>query len=121
MRILLDTSAYSSFMRGHRGIKKPFNRRTRLLSIRSSWVNCRPGFNLVGIPDQNRKTLKQFLASPRVRVVAMDEETAERSSFTASVGDSGASGRCTACSGLTSRRSFFKPVAQVLVHRVALT
>jgi tRNA(fMet)-specific endonuclease VapC len=78
MRILLDTSAYSSFMRGHQEVKEA------LQSADSISVNpivlgeLQAGFQHDRRSDKNRNGLKQFLASPRVRVVALDEETAER-------------------------------------------
>ena len=132
MRILLDTSAYSSFMRRHQGVKEAIRSAARFLSIRSSWVNCRPGFSMVGTPIRTEKTLKQFLASPRVRVMAMDEETTGRYAVILNalwtVGRPiPTNDRWIAASamqyGLTilTTDAHFKHVAQVLVHHVALT
>lgn len=78
MRILLDASAHSSFMRGHHEVKEV------LQSADSISVNpivlgeLQAGFQHGRHSDNNRNQLKQFLASPRVHVLAMDEETAER-------------------------------------------
>jgi predicted nucleic acid-binding protein len=82
--------------------------------------------------EKNRNTLKQFLASPRVYVVAMDEETAER--YAVIVNALWRIGRPIPTNdlwiaasamqyGLTilTTDSHFKHVAQVLIHHVPLT
>jgi len=77
-RIFLDTSAYSAFKRGHPHIRH---------RIREAWQiqlnpvvlgELRAGFLKGTRLIENLAELAQFLASPRVAVVAMDEETAER-------------------------------------------
>lgn len=78
MQILLDTSAYSSFMRGHQEVKEA------LQSADSISVNpivlgeLQAGFQHGRHSEKNSNALKQFLASPRVQMVAVDEETGER-------------------------------------------
>jgi predicted nucleic acid-binding protein len=75
---MIDTSAYSAFMRGHDGIKEA------LLEADAVAINpvilgeLRAGF-LRGVHRRkNEGELARFLASPRVFVVGIDEETAER-------------------------------------------
>jgi predicted nucleic acid-binding protein len=78
MRLLLDTSAYSWFMRGHQEVSAV------LQSADSVAVNpillgeLRAGFQNGRYVDKNKTTLAEFLSSPRVHVVPIDEETAER-------------------------------------------
>ena len=55
-RVLADTSAYSAFLRGHAGVGSAL----------------READEIRVTPD-----LRRFLASPRVGVVGIDEETAE--------------------------------------------
>lgn len=78
MRIFLDTSAYSTFLRGHQEIKKI------LQQADSIWINAivlgelRAGFIRGRQEQKNKDLLQQFLNSPRVHLAAVDEETAER-------------------------------------------
>jgi tRNA(fMet)-specific endonuclease VapC len=132
MRILLDTSAYSSFMRGHQGVKEAIQSADSISVNPIVLGELQAGFQHGRHSDKNRKTLKQFLASPRVRVVAMDEETAER--YAVILNALWTVGRpiptndlwiaATAMQyGLTilTTDAHFKHVVQVLVHHVALT
>ena len=119
-------------MRGNQEIKEA------LQSADSISVNpivlgeLQAGFQHGRHSDKNKKTLKQFLASPRVQVVAMDEETAER--YAVILNALWAIGRPIPTNdlwiaasamryGLTilTTDAHFKRVAQVLVHYVALT
>lgn len=78
MRIFLDTSAYSAFLRGHQEIKQNIQRAEEI------WVNAivlgelRAGFIRGRQKQKNEDLLNQFLSSPRVHIVSVDEETAER-------------------------------------------
>jgi predicted nucleic acid-binding protein len=77
-RIALDTSAYSAFKRGHPQIRY---RIREALQIQLSTVvlgELRSGFLKGDHPAKNLAELAQFMASPRVEVVQVDEETAER-------------------------------------------
>lgn len=131
MRILLDTSAYSSFMRGHQEVKEV------LQSAGSISVNpivlgeLQAGFQHGRHSEKNRTTLKQFLVSPRVRVVDMDEETAER--YAVILNSLWTIGRPIPTNdlwiaasamqyGLTilTTDAHFTHVAQVLVHYIAI-
>ena len=132
MRILLDTSAYSSFMRGHQGVKEAIQSADSISVNPIVLGELQAGFQHGRHSDKNRKTLKQFLASPRVHVVAMDEETAER--YAVILNALWTVGRPIPTNdiwiaasamqyGLTilTTDAHFKHVAQVLVHHVALT
>jgi predicted nucleic acid-binding protein len=78
MRILLDTSAYSLFMRGHQGVKEALQEADSISVNPIVLGELQAGFQHGRHAEKNKKTLKLFLASPRVHVVGMDEETAER-------------------------------------------
>jgi len=77
-RILLDTSAYSAFMRGDAVVKET------LQTVDAIYLNAvvvgelRVGFMRGRARQKNEERLKQFLASSRVSVVAVDDDTAER-------------------------------------------
>ena len=131
MRILLDTSAYSSFMRGNQDIKEALQSADSIALTPIVLGELQAGFQQGRHSENNRNTLKQFLASPRVHVVAMDEDTAER--YAVIVNGLWEIGRpiptndlwITASAmpyGLTilTTDAQFKHVAQVLVHHVAL-
>jgi len=132
MRIFLDTSAYSAFLRGNHDVKDA------LQSADSISVNpivlgeLQAGFQHGRHAEKNRKALKQFLASPRVHVVTIDEETSER--YAVILNALWTVGRpiptndlwiaATAMQfGLTivTTDAHFKHVAQVLVHHIELS
>ena len=77
-RILLDTSGYSAFMRGDAVVKE------MLQTVDAIYVNAivlgelRVGFLRGRTRQKNEERLRQFLASSRVSIIAVDEETAER-------------------------------------------
>lgn len=77
-RIFLDTSAYSAFKRGHDQIRYRI-REASLIQLNPVVLGeLQAGFLKGTRLPENRAELTQFLASPRVAVVPMDEETAER-------------------------------------------
>lgn len=77
-RIFLDTSAYSAFKRGHPHIQHRI-REASLIQVNPVVLGeLRAGFLKGARLTENLSELAQFLGSPRVMVVAMDEETAER-------------------------------------------
>lgn len=78
MRILLDTSAYSAFMRGRQEIKEALQLADSIAVNPIVLGELQAGFRHGRHSEKNRNTLRQFLSSPRVHVVSMDEETAER-------------------------------------------
>ena len=77
-RVILDTSAYSAFMKGNRDIK--------IALQQSGEINLNPvilgellcGFKRGKYEQKNRKELEEFLTSPRVRLLEIDSETSER-------------------------------------------
>ena len=78
IRILLDTSAYIAFLKGHPEIKQTIQK--------ADEINLNPvvvgellaGFMKGRRAAQNREILKEFMGSPRVRLMEIDEETSER-------------------------------------------
>ncbi|MCP3961549.1 MAG: type II toxin-antitoxin system VapC family toxin [bacterium] len=74
----LDTSAYSAFKRGHDDIRRRIQTASRILVNPVVLGELRAGFLKGTLLDKNLTELSDFLAAPRVRVVAIDEETAER-------------------------------------------
>lgn len=76
--ILLDTSAYSAFMRGHELIKK------RIQESEDIYVNpviigeLKAGFIKGSKKKENIFELDEFMRSPRVSIIAIDEDTSER-------------------------------------------
>ncbi len=77
-RIFLDTSAYSAFKRGHPRILRRVQEATEILLSPVVMGELRAGFLKGTRTETNRKELAEFLASPRVSVVTVDDETAER-------------------------------------------
>lgn len=77
-RILLDTSAYSAFMRGHPGVRLAVQRADEIFLTPVVLGELLAGFARGGRERQHREELQTFLASPRVNVSDLNEETAER-------------------------------------------
>ena len=77
-RLLLDTSAYSAMRRGDRRLLEPIREAAEICL--SAVVVGELVYGFVGgrLEAPNRGQLREFLESDRVRVVAVDEETAER-------------------------------------------
>lgn len=78
MRICLDTSAYSAYFRGHRGVGELIQRAREIFLTPIVVGELLGGFRSGARLAENRALLEQFLASPRARVAAIDVETAER-------------------------------------------
>lgn len=78
MRICLDTSAYSAFKRGHHGVVEALARAERIALPPIVLGELLGGFRAGLRESKNREELERFLASPRVDVVPLDVETAER-------------------------------------------
>jgi tRNA(fMet)-specific endonuclease VapC len=77
-RIFLDTSAYSAFKRGHPQIRHRIREASEILLNPVVLGELRAGYLKGTRLAENLSELAQFLASPRVAVVVVDEETAER-------------------------------------------
>ena len=77
-RIFLDTSAYSAFRRGHLQLQHRVREASEILLNPVVLGELRVGFLKGTRLAENLAGLKQFLASPRVELVPVDEATAER-------------------------------------------
>jgi tRNA(fMet)-specific endonuclease VapC len=77
-RILLDTSAYSAFMRGHDDIRTILQEAEEIAVTPVALGELRAGFARGRHRRKNERELRLFLSSPRVHVVNIDDETAER-------------------------------------------
>lgn len=77
-RVLLDTSAYSAFMRGDEAVKEVLQRVDAIYLNAVVLGELRVGFLRGRAKQKNEERLRQFLASSRVSIVAVDDETAER-------------------------------------------
>lgn len=77
-RVLLDTSGYSAFLRGHPEIKISVRQAEEIYVNPVVLGELRAGFLRGGRLRKNESELGVFLASPRVGVVDVDEETADR-------------------------------------------
>ena len=77
-RLLLDTSAYSAFKRGHEGIQGALQEAEEIYIPSIALGELLAGFRGGTKERANREDLKRFLSSPRVRLLTVDEEAAER-------------------------------------------
>jgi len=77
-RLLLDTSAYSGLLRGHEDIRQCIRQADALYLNPIVLGELRAGFGAGRRAGKNEGYLRRFLASPRVAVLAIDEETSER-------------------------------------------
>ena len=75
---LIDTSAYSAFLRGHEELKLSLQRADRIVLTPIVLGQLSAGFRAGARKNKNQAELRQFLDSPRVDVAAIDAETAER-------------------------------------------
>jgi tRNA(fMet)-specific endonuclease VapC len=78
MRLLLDTSAYSAFMRGHAEILSEIQEADEIFLNPVVVGELIAGFIKGGRRRKNENELRKFLASTRVAVLDVTEETAER-------------------------------------------
>lgn len=77
-RVLVDTSAYSAFMRDHPAVKLAIQRADEILLTPVVLGELLAGFTRGRQRAKNERELQAFLASPRAEVVAVDAETAAR-------------------------------------------
>jgi predicted nucleic acid-binding protein len=77
-RVLLDTSAYSAFMRGHPEIKQAVQEADEISVNPVVLGELLAGFMRGRRRKKNEGELRTFLGSPRVRVLDVNEETAQR-------------------------------------------
>ena len=77
-RIMIDTSGYSAFLRGHPGIKLSIQRADEISLNPVVLGELLAGFMVGKNERRNRSILQDFLSSARVIVLEIDEETSER-------------------------------------------
>ena len=78
MRLLLDTSAYTAFKRGHPAVVELLRAAVFVALNAVVLGELLSGFAAGSREEQNRRELRDFLSSPRVGIVPMGAETAER-------------------------------------------
>ncbi len=76
-RIILDTSAYSAFLKGSQDIKLSLQQAEEIYLNPVILGELMASF-LIWKKEKNRAILQEFLSSPRVRVIEIDDETSER-------------------------------------------
>ena len=74
-RVLVDTSAYSAFFRGHAGVKALFQKIDEIVLSPVVLGELRAGFIAGAHRRKNERELDLFLRSSRVSIVSIDEET----------------------------------------------
>ena len=78
MRLLLDTSAYSAFMRGHEGVRHAIRASEEIFLNPIVIGELTAGFIRGKQRRKNETELQRFFASPRVGLLDVTEATAER-------------------------------------------
>ena len=76
--VLLDTNAYAAFKRGHADAVAVIQHAPEIVLNTVVLGELLGGFSAGSREQQNREELDAFLASPRVRVAAVDALTARR-------------------------------------------
>lgn len=77
-RVLLDTSAYSALMRGDERVVEALREADEVCLIPIVLGELKAGFMAGTRRRANEAILREFLDSPRARVIPLDEETSER-------------------------------------------
>ncbi len=77
-RVMMDTSAYAAFLRGSPGVKEAVQQADGIVLNPVVLGELLAGFMMGRNEKKNRAILRDFLGSPRVVMVEMDEETSER-------------------------------------------
>ena len=77
-KVMLDTSAYSAFLRGNAEVHQALQAAEEIYLNPVVLGELSAGFAPGGREKKNKDILREFLASPRVRIAVIDEETAER-------------------------------------------
>jgi predicted nucleic acid-binding protein len=77
-RVLADTSAYSAFLRGHPGVGEALRVADEIRVTPIVLGELRAGHLRGSRRQTNEEQLRFFLTSPRVGILSIDEETAER-------------------------------------------
>ena len=77
-RILIDTSAYAHFRRGHSAMVDLLTAADTVFLSAVTLGELEAGFVLGSRPDENRSALRDFLAEPFVTIVPVVEAVARR-------------------------------------------
>ena len=77
-RLMLDTSAYSDFLKGNPSIKLALQQADEIFLNPVILGELFAGFSLGKDEKKNRAILEDFLSSPRVNILLIDQETSER-------------------------------------------
>jgi len=78
IKVMLDTSAYSAFLRGNAEVNQALQAAEEIYLNPVVLGELYAGFAQGGREKKNKEILREFLASPRVQIAVIDEETAER-------------------------------------------
>jgi predicted nucleic acid-binding protein len=78
IKVMLDTSAYSALLRGNEDVKRAVQESDEIYLNPVVLGELLAGFAYGGKEKKNREILREFLASPRLQVTDIDEETSER-------------------------------------------
>ena len=77
-RIVLDTSAYSEYLKGNEAVKNIIQKADEISVTPVILGELISGFVKGRYEKKNRDILNEFLTSPRVSIIDVDEETSER-------------------------------------------
>ena len=77
-KVMMDTSAYAAFLRGNPGVKEVVQQVDEIVLNPVVLGELKASFLMGKNEKRNRAILKDFLSSPRVVIVEIDEETSER-------------------------------------------
>lgn len=77
-QIMLDTSAYSAFLRGNLEIRAALQQADEIYLNPVILGELLAGYIMGKREKKNRAILREFLSSPRVMIVNIDEETSDR-------------------------------------------
>ncbi len=77
-RIILDTSAYSEYLKGNEAVKSIIQQADEISVTPVILGELISGFVKGRYEKKNRHLLNEFLTSPRVSIIEIDEETSER-------------------------------------------
>jgi tRNA(fMet)-specific endonuclease VapC len=78
IKVMLDSSAYSALLWGHEDIMRAVQEADEIYLNPVVLGELLAGFVYGGKEKKNRAVLRDFLASPRLQVADIDEETSER-------------------------------------------
>ena len=77
-QVLLDTSAYLAFLRGHQEVKNILRSAEAIYFNAVVLGEIYRGFRRGHRLKENEKEFDEFISSPRVKFIDVDEETSER-------------------------------------------